>query len=513
MTWRKTWFSYVLWVCCAVPAFMFTGIAAGFTGRDLGITETAALIGVLCVPFAMGAVLFAVGRVCVKKIHKSIPTGALAAAEGLMFVGLIAAGVLLRMAAFPPEETNIYYEMAQVEQGKQVMPIAHGALYYYILLLHGLFTFIGNKWMAGVVLQVVLQLIAAVLLYIAVRKIGGAFVAVWTFGFIMLAPDSVRISLTYGPEMFYLVLYALGLLFLSVYLKMIKTGRWKKWYQSVGLALLGGYISFLMYLDVIGISLAALGMAAIWLKPEDEDSDQKQKDGVIAFLVMLAGVIAGILTIFLLDALQSGSDILSVMSVWEWLFTPMGFDWRRLCIRPMTMEDQIAGGVLVTGLVTAVISFFVHKKQERQSAWMLLAVVSLCLSFLCRADENMNRMFPWFLALVVIAGVGIRTAFEKFEKAVSVEVIESEGQEMPQMTEVIAETTETTDITEVTEVTETEHVEEVAETEEKPKIQFIENPLPLPKKHVKKTMGYKFDPAEEQMEFDIEIEDGDDFDL
>ena len=52
-------------------------------------------------------------------------------------------------------------------------------------------------------------------------------------------------------------------------------------------------------------------------------------------------------------------------------------------------------------------------------------------------------------------------------------------------------------------------------TEEKAaaKKNYIENPLPLPKKHVPKTMGYQTEPAPEKMDFDIDISEFDVFDI
>ena len=44
-------------------------------------------------------------------------------------------------------------------------------------------------------------------------------------------------------------------------------------------------------------------------------------------------------------------------------------------------------------------------------------------------------------------------------------------------------------------------------------IKYIENPLPLPKKHEKKSMGYKFEVPPEKMKYDIQVSDADDFDL
>lgn len=45
-------------------------------------------------------------------------------------------------------------------------------------------------------------------------------------------------------------------------------------------------------------------------------------------------------------------------------------------------------------------------------------------------------------------------------------------------------------------------------------VQYIPNPLPLPKKHVKKELKFDLDTLDEQMEFDYEISpEKDDFDL
>ena len=46
-----------------------------------------------------------------------------------------------------------------------------------------------------------------------------------------------------------------------------------------------------------------------------------------------------------------------------------------------------------------------------------------------------------------------------------------------------------------------------------PKPRYLENPLPLPKKHVHRQMDYQYQVAERDMKFDVEIEEDDDFDL
>ena len=56
-----------------------------------------------------------------------------------------------------------------------------------------------------------------------------------------------------------------------------------------------------------------------------------------------------------------------------------------------------------------------------------------------------------------------------------------------------------------------EEINAAAPVEEKSR--FIENPLPLPKKHVKREMDYEYKVAPEDMKFDIEVDEKDDFDL
>ncbi|MDE7186715.1 MAG: hypothetical protein K2O13_04320, partial [Lachnospiraceae bacterium] len=63
-----------------------------------------------------------------------------------------------------------------------------------------------------------------------------------------------------------------------------------------------------------------------------------------------------------------------------------------------------------------------------------------------------------------------------------------------------------------------EEVEPIEEKEEPedipaPKPRFLENPLPLPKKHVHRQMDYQYTVEEQDMKFDVEVKEEDDFDI
>lgn len=67
---------------------------------------------------------------------------------------------------------------------------------------------------------------------------------------------------------------------------------------------------------------------------------------------------------------------------------------------------------------------------------------------------------------------------------------------------------------ETTKVKESSEDEKPAETiTPVKKVELFENPLPLPKPHVRKEIEYKIEPDSDKMSFDIEIKDNDDFDL
>lgn len=55
--------------------------------------------------------------------------------------------------------------------------------------------------------------------------------------------------------------------------------------------------------------------------------------------------------------------------------------------------------------------------------------------------------------------------------------------------------------------------EQDAVSAQKEKIKYLDNPLPLPKRHVKKEMNYGFEPDENLMKYDIAVADDDDFDV
>jgi len=140
-----------------------------------------------------------------------------------------------------------------------------------------------------------------------------------------------------------------------------------------------------------------------------------------------------------------------------------------------------------------VFSFYRRKETEVFSVWMLMTFVLAVLYVLGITAESMNGRPLLLILMSVVAAIGLR---ELFAVSPVVEVAEDKetGEEVMQ-----------------------ENVigENILQNEEpeKEKPRFLENPLPLPKKHVRKTMEYAFVPENSQMKYDVEVKDTDDYDV
>ncbi len=129
-----------------------------------------------------------------------------------------------------------------------------------------------------------------------------------------------------------------------------------------------------------------------------------------------------------------------------------------------------------------------------------MALVLGMLRILGITTPNMSGSYQMFFAMTGLAGVALCELFVQDEGK------SAEGMEMPET--VVMDL----DVPEVPEVAEVEREEEKQE-EAPQQVQFIENPLPLPKKHVKKIMDYPLQPDASQMHFDREVDPQDDFDF
>lgn len=138
----------------------------------------------------------------------------------------------------------------------------------------------------------------------------------------------------------------------------------------------------------------------------------------------------------------------------------------------------------------------------------LINIVFVLISFVLFFDYSEDKTYLFFLLCVAsLAGIGIRSLFEKRATDKSKSVITEESKEEP--AEFVPLVVPKVEVPK--EAIDEATVNETSVIKQKPKL--LHNPLPGPKPHVKKTIEYSFEPDAKFMKYDVEITDNDDFDI
>ncbi len=505
MSLKKNWFAWIVWAVFSIMlcSFFATYINAQCTIFKFGKYET-----ILTVCLA-GAGILGIYRLLCLLYEKwgcilwSVSSRSQSLLEVFAVMSLFAGAILVRINEYVNHFTDLYgttdfYVMATVKEGGSIPVVSHGASYLYTGLLSTLLALFGNKPAVGIVMQIVLQLIGILLFYFAVRNLAGRMEAVISMAVLVFFPSTIKYSFTLMPENLYFCLFS-GMLFLIGLYKKFEEKKERKTAASVVLlAMLGIGTGYMAYLDVIGMLLLAGGCFVIISK--------KRKSGrnVIYTGVMSTAAVLTLCVMFFLEAcLGKGTFLKAFFSWWNLYFSK--FAWNYMIAGP---DVTLVCNLMICAGAAWCIFSFLRKKEDNGCFYMLsLVVLALYVSF---GNQNMSYQLLITAFWSVLAALGITSVMFVKEKTVEAEeavkvltVDEICNKEMKsgtaelQIEELKPEETESSNM----------------ENAEKKPIQYIENPLPLPKKHVKKTMDYKFEPEEHLMKYDIEVSDDDDFDL
>lgn len=518
MALQKSWFSYVLWAFYAFCAAVFHIEVMYELLRHTPLKDTYVQVGIVCLSFVLAAGIFFLARHivirCQKKkvVFRGKSAGIIT--EACLAVLIFGTGLFLRVYSLGSGgEEAAYFETAMVT-GNSVPVIAYGAQYLYVLLLRAVFYLMGNHFVAGVILQLSLQMIAAVVWYFAVRRLFGVIPAAVFFAGIMLLPQSIQAGLTLSPKMLYALLYGIVLLMSGRFLGRQKRGLPLQWYSWLHTVFTGIGIGLLSYLDIMGFTLFIPVFFLLFVKPESGD----RKSGVLLaqqLVVVLTAVITAAMVMYM-DAGQNGTGFVDVLKAWMTLFGSKGIGTLPQMLKPVDFLTICLMPVVSVALILGIPAFFVKKREDSQMSSFVLLLgfgVIQAGSFMVSAGDCEYLLFS---LLLITAGAGIRAMVQQETRAAT--EIATEAVQMIEAAENVTEKTEEKQIIEL--MNEEKEIQQkvvedgaAMETPERKPVKFIENPLPLPKKHEKKTMGFAIEPEETKMQFDIEVSEDDDFDI
>lgn len=304
---------------------------------------------------------------------------------------------------------------------------SHGITQVYAYILNGTCAFLGNKPMAVICLQFLLQMLGMIFIFFAVRNLSGRVSALLTMVSITFLPivfQQINV-VSYETVLFFMISIVFVLYSLFFHKRKFinfKNPSWLLW-----ILVLGFFSGVMIALDVWGILLFCLGVFFIIGKGKSSSKSLIQNRSIV-FLTYLFGNIGGIASIIYVLASDKGIS-----------FKECGINTIHLYFSDITFLYKDRPTILTVFVVVSVAT-----------------IVQLIINFIIK-PKKINE--------IVIE-----------DKIMEQLVIEDLPVEKP--------------------------------------IKYIPNPLPLPKKHVKKELNYSFEIPEEKMKYDIEeLIENDDFDL
>lgn len=503
MKMKKTWFSYLLWMSFVV---LTAALAAGnlpaamemLSGGDqyaaeglvlamavlaevcwfAGHKTTSALADVLARTVSGASAKSSGGRLWKKlRLRQTV--------EAVLVLCLLAAAAFYRIQMLERLDEpwdSLFYDMAFIDNAGGVPSLAHGASYCYALVLSAVFSFSGNKAAAGLALQAVLQVVTLLVLYLGIRRLAGKAEAFWIVAILSFLPSYAGRIYELEPETFYFALCSLGILLIGQ-CGMVK----EKKASCIVFFLAGVYIGVMGFLDRSGLLLLLLA-GGLCIKRVME-GDRKEaawrerfRDSGMIFLFCLLGAVIAMLCSLAGDAALSGSSFGDIWNTWSGQLSWKGSAW----ILQGPESDPIAGAVLCFGNMLLAAGFWFHKEQK-QDVWILLLLAAAMCHAGAASPFGYRILFAF--AWAVLAGLGIASmgTGQGTGEAEKVTVPELVLEDMDQ--------------------------EDGEEEKEASGVKLIENPLPLPKKHVRREMDFDRLVEWEKMKFDIPVDESDDFDI
>lgn len=506
MTYRKTWFAYVLWAAYAglcVMLLAYTGyhIYAGYVALPLARLGALIVFPVLvCVYLALRLSCQAIRKRRGISIHGRSMLEATVVSVSFVFGMLYRLRMLLYTtydSAAIEAITNDYYARALIRIGEEFEPMAHGLSQLYVLCLSVFFSFLGNGVISAILFQSTLQMLAMLLAFRVAKKAAGRLPACVVLLSLAFSDVFVGKIAVIDPECLYLVLYLIGLLAMLSFIKAYLTGK-SVWSSVFGAVFTGILIGVLLYLELWSGTLLLFLVGLFTGKKNENERGRADSvsQRVLCLFVTLVSCTAGFFAVIGADAVLSGVGFDHALSVWAYPYS--NIMWNHFLLGVIRGAYPF-WACLFLAAAFLVFEFFRGGREQDYTLWMLVCVLTTPVLFsdFWVVSYGSLALFLWS----VMAGLGVKNC-----------VLGGQAEVMRAKIEEINATAEIPDdVNAMAVISEMQTVTEAAAQAEKPR--YIENPLPLPKRHAKREMDYDHEVAESAMHYDVEIREGDDFDI
>lgn len=564
MIYRKTWFSYVLWVvytmlCVIFLVFAGNYVCVSFFAEALAAVGDPGIMALSFLAVPLAAAVYWMLRGISGKLQKKYGGRERSCRflEGIAVWASLSLGLFLRTdrvrecifqlnAAASQDNVQAfvkgvdYFERAAVTAHGPAEPIVWGSGGAYVACLSFVLSFLGNKLASAILFQGFLQILGLVLVYAVTRRSAGRLPACVVLLYLACSPGYLEMLHILGPECLFFDLYLLVLLVMVSFVKGYCRNRFGKRAALAGAACTGILTGALGYLDLTAFTVLVMMTAiATGKKSRQEEQPVNHSKGISAAVaaVMLVFSVAGFLYLAAFYSVGRTGGMTAQLREWASLHV---WNTRTFGFRPLYPYslDMLFFGVLAAMAAFLVFEFFRSGREQNYMLWVLLCIVAAPtpLAVFGVQPFGLISMYIWG----VLAGLGLQNCIfggrTKLMKTMIEEI--NQAAEEAEAAEEAAQMQESRQAEETVQTQEPEQAEEAAQMQESRRAEkaepaqrtvpqaeepaalkvarkprFIENPLPLPKKHVRRQMDYQYPVEEKDMKYDVEVSDEDDFDV
>ncbi len=357
-----------------------------------------------------------------------------------------------------------YYQTSAVQAEEKEPVMTSGNVFAYTESLTEVLKFTGNRMEIIAGYHIILQAASFLFLFLGCRCLFGRAAAFFEMILFSFSPWMIAGIFKVSPENYFLFGWSLVFMLLGIFYKKTKENGWYRNNRGELYLMITGFI---------------LGIICIW-----------HHLGFLLLLVLIYAVVKNE------PGLNERRKNQSAAVEMERLVR--GENWEpddREEIMPVSSQlfvlilGMLLGGYCTLMKYTGITGNFIKEQLE----WWLLQFYR----FENGRWQDVELWLVIWLPFVVLAGTVLQAAADKYnrqKKTVPVKKAQPAQEKTPECEE-----------------TKEEKAEREMEKEAEEKINYIKNPLPLPKKHVKRTLDFKLD--ERKDDFDFEINEGDDFDI
>ena len=311
----------------------------------------------------------------------------------------------------------------------------HGASYIYLMLLNFVMQFLGDRVVAVVLLQIVIQILTIILVFAAFRRLVNfctGFIAALSLTVLPLYTSKIFTS---SPGCFVALLVVFAIYLISLFMT-IKGGAFK----IVSGLIIGLIIGYLTYMDI----LCAFALVVWFFALMYEIGDEERHKFLAGYLLLLLGVVIGLALSLCMDGGFDPDGIDIAVRTWVKVNTINIIPEYALIDPALGLSCLIQCMVMVGVGSWTILGTLGRDRVEYELPWILMFIFAITPM---TRTGYLHDNVPALIVYLVLAGAGISALFaeraeEPDEEEEEVEDDESSEDEDNPANEVVFEALE-----------------------------------------------------------------------